>query len=55
VISALLKTAQGSSTVALVTTSSMMAPMLPQLGITTPLQLALAVMAIGAGAMTYLT
>jgi len=52
VISALLKTAQGSSTVALVTTSSMMAPMLPQLGITTPLQLALAVMAIGAGAMT---
>ena len=52
VISALLKTAQGSSTVALVTTSSMMAPMLAQLGITTPLQLALAVMAIGAGAMT---
>ncbi|MDI6601886.1 MAG: GntP family permease [Thermoanaerobacteraceae bacterium] len=52
IISALLKTAQGSSTVALVTTSSMMAPMLPQLGIASPVQLALAVMAIGAGAMT---
>lgn len=52
IISALLKTAQGSSTVALVTTSSMMAPMLPQLGIVSPVDLALAVMAIGAGAMT---
>ena len=52
IISALLKTAQGSSTVALVTTSSMMAPMLTQLGLTTPIQLTLAVMAIGAGAMT---
>lgn len=52
VISALLKTAQGSSTVALVTTSSLMASMLSQLGIVTPIQLVLIVMAIGAGAMT---
>jgi GntP family gluconate:H+ symporter len=51
-ISALLKTAQGSSTVALVTTSSLLAPMLPQLGLTSPMDLALTVMAIGAGAMT---
>jgi len=52
IISALLKTAQGSSTVALVTTSSLLAPMLPQLGLTSPIDLALTVMAIGAGAMT---
>ncbi|ADL07419.1 GntP family permease [Thermosediminibacter oceani] len=52
VIAALLKTAQGSSTVALVTTSSLIAPMLPQLGLTSPMDLALTVMAIGAGAMT---
>lgn len=51
-ISALLKTAQGSSTVALVTTSSLLAPMLPQLGLTSPMDFALTVMAIGAGAMT---
>lgn len=51
-IAALLKTAQGSSTVALVTTSSLIAPMLPQLGLTSPMDLALTVMAIGAGAMT---
>ncbi|MDN5332686.1 MAG: gluconate:H+ symporter, GntP family [Tepidanaerobacteraceae bacterium] len=52
VIAALLKTAQGSSTVSLVTTSSLIAPMLPQLGLTSPMDLALTVMAIGAGAMT---
>ncbi|KXG74349.1 DsdX permease [Fervidicola ferrireducens] len=52
IIAALLKTAQGSSTVSLVTTSSLIAPMLPQLGLTSPMDLALTVMAIGAGAMT---
>ncbi|PPA70909.1 GntP family permease [Jeotgalibacillus proteolyticus] len=51
-ISAALKTAQGSSTAALVVTSALIAPLLPSLGIETPLQLALTVMAIGAGAMT---
>ncbi|TQR21312.1 GntP family permease [Psychrobacillus vulpis] len=51
-IAAALKTAQGSSTAALVITSSLIAPMLPTLGIDGALPLALVVMAIGAGAMT---
>ncbi len=51
-LSAILKTAQGSSTVALVTTSGIVAPLLPTLGLDTPALTALAVMAIGAGAMT---
>ncbi|MED4202959.1 GntP family permease [Neobacillus mesonae] len=52
VIAAALKTAQGSSTAALVITSSLIAPMLPALGIEGAVPLALVVMAIGAGAMT---
>ena len=51
-IAAALKTAQGSSTAALVITSSLIAPMLPTLGIDGAMPLALIVMAIGAGAMT---
>ncbi|WP_227394814.1 GntP family permease [Jeotgalibacillus aurantiacus] len=51
-IAAALKTAQGSSTAALVVTSALIAPLLPSLGIETSVQLALTVMAIGAGAMT---
>jgi GntP family gluconate:H+ symporter len=51
-IAAALKTAQGSSTAALVITSSLIAPMLPGLGIDGAVPLALVVMAIGAGAMT---
>ena len=51
-ISAALKTAQGSSTAALVITSSLIAPLLPELGIEGAIPLALVVMAIGAGAMT---
>ncbi|MER2038507.1 MAG: GntP family permease [Solibacillus sp.] len=51
-IGAALKTAQGSSTAALVITSSLIAPMLPTLGIEGAVPLALVVMAIGAGAMT---
>jgi GntP family gluconate:H+ symporter len=47
VISAALKTAQGSSTVAIVTTAGIMAPMLATLG----LDPALTAIAIGAGAM----
>lgn len=50
-ISAALKTAQGSSTAALVITSTLVAPLLPQLGITGAVPLALVVMSIGAGAM----
>lgn len=52
IISAILKTAQGSSTVALTTTAGIMLPLLPALGYTTSPQIALVVMAIGAGAMT---
>lgn len=50
-IAAALKTAQGSSTAALVVTSSLVAPLLIELGITGALPLALVVMAVGAGAM----
>lgn len=52
ILAAILKTAQGSSTVALTTTAGILAPLLPALGVTTPAQAALFVMAIGAGAMT---
>ncbi|RDI41876.1 GntP family permease [Falsibacillus pallidus] len=51
-IAAALKTAQGSSTAALVITSSLIAPMLPAMGIEGAVPLALVVMAVGAGAMT---
>jgi gluconate:H+ symporter, GntP family len=51
-IAAALKTAQGSSTASLVITSSLIAPLLPGLGIEGAVPLALVVMAIGAGAMT---
>ncbi len=57
-IAAILKSAQGSSTVAITTTASMMGmfsdsgSMMNALGFTSPLAAALMVMAIGAGAMT---
>jgi GntP family gluconate:H+ symporter len=51
IISAALKTAQGSSTVALVTTSTIIAPLLPSLGLGTPSGAVLATLAIGCGAM----
>ncbi|MFD1851505.1 GntP family permease [Oceanobacillus bengalensis] len=50
-IAAALKSAQGSSTAALVITSTLVAPLLVELGITGAIPLALVVMAIGAGAM----
>lgn len=50
-IAAALKTAQGSSTAALVITSSLVAPLLLELGINGAVPLALVVMSIGAGAM----
>lgn len=52
IIAAALKSAQGSSTTALVVTSTLMAPLLPELGIETTMGMVLVVMAIGAGAMT---
>ena len=51
-LSAILKSAQGSSTVALTTTAGIVAPLLPVLGFTSPVQITLVCMAIGAGAMT---
>ena len=51
-LAAILKTAQGSSTVAITTTAGMVAPLLATLGFVTPVQVSLVVMAIGAGAMT---
>lgn len=50
-IAAALKSSQGSSTAALVITSSLLGPLLPALNMSTPIALALVVMAIGAGAM----
>lgn len=52
ILAAILKTAQGSSTVALTTTAGILAPLMGVLGMTTPAAAALTVMAIGAGAMT---
>jgi GntP family gluconate:H+ symporter len=52
ILSAILKTAQGSSTVALVTTAGIVAPLLGTLGLDSPARTALTVMSIAAGAMT---
>ena len=51
-LAAILKSAQGSSTVAITTTAGIVAPLLGVLGFATPVEIALVVMAIGAGAMT---
>ncbi|AXX93015.1 gluconate transporter [Malaciobacter molluscorum LMG 25693] len=52
IISAALKSAQGSSTTALVVTSSTILPLLASLGLDSEMGKVLTVMAIGAGAMT---
>ncbi|MCE2613505.1 GntP family permease [Flavobacteriaceae bacterium D16] len=49
VLAAALKTAQGSSTVALITTASILMPMMATLGFETEIQKALVVLSIGAG------
>ncbi len=51
-ISALFKTAQGSSTSAIVVVSALTAPLTLQAGFSSPVELSLLVLAIGAGAMT---
>lgn len=51
IIAAALKTAQGSSTVAIITTASIVAPLLEVLGLGAPTARALVVVAIGAGSM----
>ncbi|SHH51432.1 GntP family permease [Thermosipho atlanticus] len=50
-IAAAIKSAQGSSTVAIITTASLMAPLMDPLGFTAPIAKALVVVAIGAGSM----
>ncbi len=52
IIAAALKTAQGSSTVSLVATSALIAPLLPGLGLDSAMGKSLSVLAVGAGAMT---
>ncbi len=51
-LAALLKTAQGSSTVAIITTAAIIAPLLGSFGLETEFEKALSVLAVGAGAMT---
>ena len=51
IIAAALKSAQGSSTVAIVTTASLIAPMMEALGFASPVGKALAVMSLCSGAM----
>ena len=51
IIAAALKSAQGSSTVAIVTTASLIAPMMEALGVVSPVGKALAVMSLCSGAM----
>jgi len=52
IIAAVLKSAQGSSTVAIITTAALVSPLLAPMGLTVPLAKALVVLAIGAGSMT---
>ena len=51
ILTAAIKTAQGSSTVALITAASIMAPLMATMGFETEMQKALLVIAIGTGAM----
>ena len=52
IIAAFLKTAQGSSTVSIITTSAMVLPLLDSLGLSSEMGKVLTVLSIGAGAMT---
>jgi GntP family gluconate:H+ symporter len=51
-IASILKTAQGSSTVAVITTSSLITPLLADLGLNSPIALTLTILSMGAGSMT---
>ncbi len=50
-VAAAIKTAQGSSTVAIIATATIVAPLLESLGLDAPMGRALAVVTIGAGSM----
>jgi gluconate:H+ symporter, GntP family len=51
ILAAALKSAQGSSTVAIITTASIIAPLMASLGFDTPVDKALVVLSVGAGSM----
>ena len=51
IVAAAIKTAQGSSTVAMITTASLVAPLIGDLGFTSDMSIALVVVAIGAGSL----
>ncbi|WP_315820316.1 hypothetical protein [Paraflavitalea speifideaquila] len=50
-ITAILKTAQGSSTVAVITAASLVTPLLASLGLQSPTAITLAILSMGAGSM----
>jgi len=50
-IASILKTAQGSSTVAVITASSLITPLLSNLGLQSPTGLTLTILSMGAGSM----
>ena len=52
VVAAILKTAQGSTTSSLIITSSLLAPLAVSAGFTSPVDLAILILAIGGGGMT---
>ena len=51
-IAALLKTAQGSSTIAIITSSSIILPILPMLGLDSEMGKVWAILSLGVGSMT---
>jgi gluconate:H+ symporter, GntP family len=50
-IAAIIKTAQGSSTVAVITAASLVTPLLPSLGLQSPTGLTFSILSMGAGSM----
>ncbi len=52
-VAAILKTAQGSSTVAVITTASLVTPLVGDLGLATPMGLTLTILSMGAGSMIF--
>ena len=52
IMTAVIKTVQGSSTVSIITTAAFIAPILPSLGITSDIGKVITIIAIGSGSMT---
>ena len=52
-IAAILKTAQGSSTVAVITSASLVTPLMGDLGLSSPMGLTLTILSMGAGSMIF--